>query len=202
MMVKICGITNREDALAAAEAGASALGFNFYPKSSRFITPERASRIVRELPPSVVKAGVFVNEPPESVIAAVEEAGLDVAQLHGDESPDTLPGGLRIWKAFRVGENFEPGSLEKFDVEAFLLDAPSPDLFGGTGRAFDWSRATGIGRKIILAGGLDEHNVRMAIQTVRPWGVDACSRLETSPGRKDHGKMTRFLRAALSEDAG
>jgi phosphoribosylanthranilate isomerase len=199
MMVKICGITNIDDALAAADGGAKALGFNFYPRSPRYISPADAARIAAVLPPGLWKVGVFVNATPDEVAATAKVAGLDIAQLHGDELPSALPSGMRTWKSFRVDDSFEPSRMEAYDAEAFLLDAPS-DIYGGTGRTFDWSKAAGTGRKIILAGGLDADNVGEAIRLVRPWGVDACSRLESAPGRKDHARMARFLEAALSEN--
>jgi phosphoribosylanthranilate isomerase len=142
---------------------------------------------------------VFVNESPESVRELVGNTGLDVAQLHGQEEAAALPQGIRVWKALRVDASFGPRKLAPFDVEAFLLDAPAPHVYGGSGSTFDWSKAAGLGGKIILAGGLDAANVREAIRRARPWGVDACSRLESAPGRKDHGKMLAFLKAALSE---
>jgi phosphoribosylanthranilate isomerase len=198
MMVKICGITNSEDALAAAGGGAGAIGFNFYPASPRYIAPEQAARISAMLPAEVCRVGVFVNAPPDEIARVQRLAGLDVAQLHGDEPPEALPSGIRVWKALRVDDSFGPSKMEPYDVEAFLLDAPSA-AYGGSGRRFDWAKARHTGRKIILAGGLDETNVREAIRLVRPWGVDACSRLEAAPGRKDHARLARFLQAALSE---
>lgn len=197
MMVKICGITNRDDALAAIEGGASALGFNFYPRSPRYISPERAVELIAELPPGVWKAGVFVNEPRERVAEVASEAGLDVVQLHGTSE---APEGLRVWRAFSVDASFRPEQLRDLDAEACLLDGPFDGSWGGTGKTFDWKRAAGIARKIILAGGLDADNVRVAIETARPWGVDACSRLERAPGMKDHARMLRFLQAALAEN--
>jgi phosphoribosylanthranilate isomerase len=197
MLVKICGITLVEDALAAIEGGASALGFNFYPKSPRYIPLLTAARIVERLPESAIRVGVFVNEPPEAVEAAMQIAGLNVAQLHGDEPPSAAPRGIRFWKAFRVDERFHPELMDGYEAEAFLLDGPAETLYGGSGRNFDWERARGLGRRIILAGGLDAGNVRAAIEAARPWGVDACSRLESEPGRKDHVKMKEFLKAAL-----
>lgn len=199
MMVKICGITNREDALAAVDGGAAALGFNFYPKSPRYIPPTDAARLAEGLPGSVWKVGIFVNEPGGRIEEIAAFAGLDVAQIHGGQPPEDLPRGLRVWKAFRVDSSFSPAVLDAYPVEAFLLDTPSAELHGGTGRTFDWTLATGTGRRIILAGGLDASNVRDAIRTARPWGVDACSRLESAPGRKDHKKMMEFIQAALSE---
>lgn len=198
MMVKICGITNRTDALAAIECGASALGFNFWRKSPRYLAPERAAEILAGLPDTVWKVGVFVNEPPERVSTLAAELRLDAVQLHGDQA---FPAGLRVWKAMAVDSAFRPELLDGYAVEAFLLDAPSGALHGGTGRSFDWRRVAGLRHKIILAGGLDADNVREAIRTARPWGVDACSRLESAPGRKDHRKMAAFVKAALEEDS-
>jgi phosphoribosylanthranilate isomerase len=192
MMVKICGITTREDALAAAEAGASALGFNFYAKSPRYIAPEAAGEIGALLPGNILRVGVFVNESPAFVAAASAAAGLNVVQLHGGAG-----GGIRVWRACRVDEAFGADSLDDPSAEAFLLDTPSANLHGGTGRTFDWNIARGTGKRIILAGGLDASNVRLAIETAKPWGVDACSRLESSPGRKDARKVREFVKAAL-----
>ncbi|MFB3776449.1 MAG: N-(5'-phosphoribosyl)anthranilate isomerase [Bryobacteraceae bacterium] len=200
MMVKICGITNPEDALAAVAGGASAVGFNFYPASPRYIEPELAARISEALPPAVLRVGVFVNAPREVIFRIQEIAGIHVAQLHGDEAPDTVPKGIRVWKALRVNGGFGSASMEPYKVEAFLLDAPS-DVYGGSGRIFDWSKACGARHRIVLAGGLDESNVGEAIRLVRPWGVDACSRLESAPGRKDHTRLASFLKAALAEEA-
>jgi phosphoribosylanthranilate isomerase len=188
MMIKICGITNREDALAAVEAGATALGFNFYSKSPRYLSPEMAADIGADLP--VLKVGVFVDCPDASAVAA--RAGVDVIQLHGSESPEEVPAGLRVWKAFRVTPEWDASVLALYRVEAFLLDGATP----GSGEAFDWRLASGL-RNIILAGGLGADNIADAIRRVRPWGVDACSRLERAPGLKDYEKMRRFVRAAM-----
>jgi phosphoribosylanthranilate isomerase len=197
MLVKICGITNLEDALAAVEGGASALGFNFHGNSPRYIAPQAAARIVERLPAGIVNVGVFVNQAPEAVLEVMRMAGLDVAQLHGDEPPAAAPAGARVWKAFRADGKFRPELMDAYDAEAFLLDAPSETLYGGTGKTFDWARARGLGRRIVLAGGLDATNVRAAIEMAQPWGVDACSKIESAPGRKDHVKMREFLKAAL-----
>lgn len=199
MMVKICGITNLPDALAAMEAGASAIGFNFCPASPRYIRPEEAAEIASKLGGSIVKVGVFVNEPPASISAIGVFVGLQVAQLHGDETPADLPHGLRSWKAFRIKDNFNPAVLQRFPSEAFLFDSAADGVYGGSGKTFPWAAVRGIQKKIILAGGLGADNVALAIREVRPWGVDACSRLERSPGQKDHEKMRSFLAAALSE---
>jgi phosphoribosylanthranilate isomerase len=196
-LVKVCGITNAADARAAVDAGAGALGFNFYPKSPRYLSAADAAAITAEVPAGVLKVGVFVNEPPARVAEIVREAGLDVAQLHGDESADGVPPGVRVWKAFRVDLEFGLEQLESFPAEAFLLDTPT-EMYGGSGHTFDWSRARGGTGRILLAGGLDEGNVREAIAVAQPWGVDACSRLESAPGKKDHGRMARFIAAAHS----
>jgi phosphoribosylanthranilate isomerase len=196
MMVKICGITNSGDAAAAAEGGASALGFNFYPKSLRYIAPDQAQPILDSLPASVLKVGVFVNEPAAAVAALASRIGLDVVQLHGESAE--VPAGLRVWRAVAVEPGFDVAALDDLKAEAFLLDAPSGLLYGGTGRSFDWSLARGARRPVILAGGLDETNVRRAIEAAEPWGVDACSRLESAPGRKDRRRLAQFLEAALS----
>ena len=199
MMVKICGITNRDDALAAIDGGAAALGFNFYPASPRYIAPERAAAIAATLPPGVWKVGVFVDERPEIVLRTARQVGLDIAQLHGRESPEQYPQGIRVWKAIRmVGQGFNLPTAGS--AEAVLLDGPA------SGQSFDWARLRRPGRPpqatglphLILAGGLDAGNVREAIEQVHPWGVDACSRIESSPGRKDRFKMAAFLKAALA----
>ena len=191
MMVKICGITNREDALAAVEAGATALGFNFYGESPRCITPEKAAELGAGL--EVTKVGIFVNEAPAAVSECMRTAALDVAQVYGDLQYH----GLRTWRACRVrSSDFTLPAYD--DAEAFLLDGFSPDAYGGTGKMFSWSIARGLPRRIVLAGGLDAGNVHEAIQQARPWGVDACSRIEKTAGHKDHEKMKRFIEAALA----
>jgi phosphoribosylanthranilate isomerase len=191
MMVKVCGITNREDALAAVEAGASAIGFNFYRDSPRYVSPTGAAMIADKIPATVWKVGVFVDETPEGVAKIALDVGLDIAQLHGMAEAR----GIRIWRACRADDSLL--DLSDDTEEALLLDNPSAGQYGGTGQTFDWHRARGIARKIIIAGGLDASNVRQAIEEAQPWGVDACSRLEKSPGVKDHEKMQQFIKAAL-----
>jgi phosphoribosylanthranilate isomerase len=192
MMVKICGITNCEDALAAVEAGASALGFNFYRDSPRYISPTGASMIAAKIPSTVWKVGIFVNETPETIARIARDAGLDVAQLYGTSEAR----GIRVWRAIRANESLL-SHVNIETAEAVLVDTPSDDLHGGTGATFDWSRAKGLPKHIIIAGGLDASNVRSAIEQAQPWGVDACSRLEKSPGLKDHDKVREFVKAAL-----
>ena len=191
MMVKICGITNRDDAIAAAEAGASAVGVNFYRDSPRYISPTGAATIAENLPADVWKVGLFVDETPETIARIALHASLDVVQLYGISEAR----GIRIWRAIR-GDAPIPEQLTD-TAEAVLLDTPSSKLLGGTGETWDWSQAAGHLHKIILAGGLDAENVRRAIDEARPWGVDACSRIEKSPGLKDHEKMRKFVKAAL-----
>jgi phosphoribosylanthranilate isomerase len=192
--VKICGITNLEDALAAVEAGAHVLGFNFYDASPRYIRPADARAISIALPRYVLRVGVFVQEPPDKVEYMVMSAGMQVAQIHSGK----LPTKVRTWRARNVDEAFDASALEEIGPEAFLLDAPAPGVHGGTGKVFDWTRVPAVKRRIVLAGGLDASNVARAIVTARPWGVDACSRLESAPGRKDHGKVREFIEAAMS----
>jgi phosphoribosylanthranilate isomerase len=195
MIVKVCGITSSEDAQAAITAGATAIGFNFYLKSPRYITPENAAAI--DTPPGVLRVGVFVNEPSGTLHAIARSAALDIVQLHGDEPPESLPRDLRVWKAFRVDPQFTPAQLDLYDVEAFLLDGPAGEEYGGKGQPFAWASAAGLRHSILIAGGLDASNVGLAIRAAHPWGVDACSRLESAPGRKDNDKVRAFVRAAL-----
>ncbi|MGA2182526.1 MAG: phosphoribosylanthranilate isomerase [Bryobacteraceae bacterium] len=196
MMVKVCGITCGEDALAAAEAGASALGFNFYAASPRYLTPAAAAAIAAQLPPRVLKVGVFVNEAPASIATIARAVKLDVVQLHGGEAP----AGFRYWRACRVNNEAVLDLESAAGAEAILLDTAVPGMHGGTGRSFAWQVARIEGWRVIVAGGLDASNVRAAIRAARPWGVDACSRIESTPGRKDHTKMTDFIQAALAEE--
>lgn len=198
-MIKICGITNRVDALAAVEAGASALGFNFYAKSPRYVTPHEAASITAQLPEGIVRVGVFVNETMASVMPVMEECGLDVAQFHGAQPQIDQVVPWQVWRAFAVDADWQPTSLDQWPADAYLLDAPAGAEYGGTGRSFDWTRARGTGRKVIVAGGLSPDNVAAAIATATPWGVDACSKLESSPGIKDHEKLRAFVRNAKAE---
>lgn len=193
MILKVCGITSAGDAAAAIEAGATAIGFNFYPRSPRYIAPERAAAIAT---PGVRRVGVFVNEATARIEEIARIAGLDIAQLHGDETASDYPAALTVWKAARVGEGFTFAPYEDAPAEALLLDGPAADLYGGAGRNFDWQLAARTTKRIIVAGGLDAGNVARAIELAKPWGVDACSRIESAPGIKDHRKMIDFLLAA------
>jgi phosphoribosylanthranilate isomerase len=187
VIVKICGITNETDAEVAIEAGANALGINFYPRSPRFVTLEQARRVTR-LPGNHLRVGIFVNAEPDELLRMTAEAGLDVVQVHGAFRRTRL----RTWRGLRAGE---PAPAEDEGVEAYLLDTPGTD-FGGSGRTFDWSLAASFPRRKIVAGGLDEWNVAAAIEASAPWGVDACSRLESSPGIKDANRVRAFIKAA------
>ncbi len=194
MVVKICGITNVEDAAAAAEGGATAIGFNFWPHSPRYIAPEEAARIASRQ--GIRRVGVFVNEAPARIEEIARLVRLDVAQLHGDENPAAYPSGLVVWKAARVTAGFDFSAYDHSPAEALVLDGPAGELYGGAGQTFDWGLAAAVRKRIILAGGLDGSNVAQAIAAAHPWGVDACSRLESAPGKKDHSKMNEFLQAA------
>jgi phosphoribosylanthranilate isomerase len=194
MILKICGITNQEDATAAVAGGANALGFNFFPQSPRYIAPERAAEIAS--PEGVRRVGVFVNESPARIEEIARVAGLDVAQLHGDETAAAYPAALAAWKAARVGPAFDFAQFDRCPAEALLLDGPAGELYGGSGKVFDWRIASGAKWRIILAGGLDASNVAQAIALAHPWGVDVCSGIESVPGKKDHKKMNDFLQAA------
>jgi phosphoribosylanthranilate isomerase len=198
MIVKVCGITNAEDAAAAIADGANAIGFNFYAPSPRYIAPERAAEIPTAS--GVRRVGVFVNESPARVDEIARIAGLDVAQLHGEETVDEYPAAVTVWKAARVNAGFNFANFTDSSAEALLLDGPAGELYGGAGLNFDWQKvgqaSWPVYRRIILAGGLDASNVAEAIAIAHPWGVDACSRIESAPGKKDHKKMQDFVRAA------
>ena len=195
MILKICGITNQVDATAAVDGGATAIGFNFYLPSPRYLTPNCAAEI--ETPVGVRRVGVFVNEAPARVAHIARVARLNVVQLHGDETAEQAGAcAVTVWKAIRVTAGLRLEAYADYAVEALLLDGPAAERYGGAGHVFDWKLAASAGRPIILAGGLDSSNVRRAVELARPWGVDACSRIELEPGRKDHAKMSEFLQAA------
>ena len=196
-IIKVCGVTTEEDGLVASSAGANAIGLNFYSRSPRFVTLEAARRIAAVLPRDVLKVGVFVNEPAEGIFEFARAVALDIVQLHGPHLPAGLPQALRIWRAISVDEHFSSKSFDHLKAEAYLLDTPSPQG-GGSGKAFDWRRIVDISERFVLAGGLDGGNVGHAISQVRPWGVDACSRLESAPGRKNEAKVRQFVSSALA----
>jgi phosphoribosylanthranilate isomerase len=198
MKVKVCGITSYDDAAMVLDQGVDALGFNFFPPSPRYICPADARLIIHRVPPFVVTVGLFVNVAGQQQVAEMARiAGVQVLQLHGDETPEYCRG-LADWplvKALRIGRGKIPENLEEYPVQGFLLDAKDDTLFGGTGKSFDWSLAQGIQRvrPIILAGGLRPDNVREAIRAVQPYGVDVCSGVESAPGKKDAGKLSEFM---------
>jgi len=197
--IKICGITNSEDALHAAACGADALGFVFYDKSPRAVTPEQVRQIVAELTPFVTTVGLFVNEAPEKIRQISDFCGLDVLQLHGDEGPEQcVYPPRRVLKALRVKGEESLVGLDDFQVSALLLDAWRPDSYGGTGHVCDWQLAERVAarRRVILAGGLTPDNVAEAIRRVRPYGVDVSSGVESAPGQKDPERVAAFIRNA------
>jgi phosphoribosylanthranilate isomerase len=221
--VKICGITNLQDALAAAEAGADALGFVFYDRSPRGVTPARVSSITPFLPP-ISKVGVFVDPDPSLLRRAVLECGIDTLQFHGGETPEFLKGlnldalrapvqmrfspmplisakGVCTMKAFRIENEASLDELPKFSTDLWLLDSFVPGTLGGTGAVFNWNlaiRAKAFGTPIVLAGGLTVENVGDAVGKVAPYGVDVSSGVEAAPGRKDLVKVREFIAAARS----
>jgi phosphoribosylanthranilate isomerase len=196
--IKICGITRLEDALCAAESGAAAVGFIFHPASPRYITPERAKAIIARLPSGIVTVGVFVNRKAEEVKRTAEACGLDLIQLHGDESvaycrrfpPE------RIIKAVSPRTPEELRGLAEYEVRAFLVDARDADRYGGTGKPADWEIAANLGKAhpLILAGGLNTENIAEAIAAVAPRAVDINSGCELAAGIKDHGRMRQIVR--------
>lgn len=198
--VKICGITNEADAVASAEAGADALGFMFYQGSSRQVTRDQARAIVRELPPFVAKVGVFVNPSVEEVRRTIEECGLDTLQFHGDEAPEFCRAfGLKVIKAFRIANAASLSALHAYSKETWLLDSFVAGKLGGTGTVLNWdlaAQATGLGRPVILAGGLTPENAAEAVRRVRPFALDVSSGVESAPGKKDAAKVQAFIAAA------
>lgn len=198
MFIKICGITNREDAQNAVAFGADALGFVF-ADSPRRITPKNAKEIIAGIKGMALAAGIFVDEPAAKVEDAAGYCGLDIIQLHGDESPSYCANikADRIIKAFRVKDERSLNTIKGYEgVFAYLLDAFSADRYGGTGRTFDWNiavRAKALGKPLILSGGLNLGNIREAIKAVRPYGVDISSSIESVPGKKDKALMERII---------
>lgn len=200
--VKICGLTNLDDALAAAEAGADAVGFVLYRKSPRYVELGTVRAIVRALPPLVLPVGVFVNENVETVRDTIDACGLALAQLHGDESSSYCELlGRPVLMALRAKDRISALAVAEYQgragVRGFVLDACSSQAYGGTGLLADWNLAAELAKTcpILLAGGLTPENVADAIRTVRPYGVDVSSGVETSPGKKDHGRLRAFVQA-------
>jgi phosphoribosylanthranilate isomerase len=194
--IKICGITNPEDALFAADLGVDALGFVFYPQSPRNIEPKKARKIIQQLPPFLAKVGVFINETAAMVNEIIELTGIDVVQLHGQEAPEYCQRFERkVIKAFRIAPDFDPAQIEVYKVDAYLLDTYVRGVYGGTGEVFNWEiakRAKQYGR-IILAGGLNPENIKEAIRQVEPYGVDISSGVEIRPGEKDKRKLEQLV---------
>ena len=204
VLVKICGITNLDDALAAVDAGADALGFNFFPRSPRYITPEAARTITDRLsgvgPPDLLTVGVFVNESLDAIKKTAAVAGVSALQLHGNETPEYCRElrGYYLIKVFSAGDKFAPEIVLDYEVQAIMLDAVDREKFGGTGKLGNWAIARETRKlvpKLFLAGGLCAENVCGAINQVNPYAVDACSRLESVPGRKDHDRVRAFVKA-------
>lgn len=198
--VKICGITNASDALAAVESGADALGFMFYESSPRHVSIRQAAEIIRELPPFIMKAGVFVDASEDTVMRAIGDCGLTLLQFHGQEAPEYCTQfGLMSMKAFRMRDAESLNALQNYPTDAWLLDAFVADKLGGTGEKFNWDLAIAakkLNRPIFLAGGLTSANVAEAVRTVYPFAVDVSSGVEASPGKKDHTKVRDFISAA------
>jgi len=202
--VKICGITNLADAQAAIEAGADALGFIFYEKSPRRMTISTVAKISKQLPPFVLRVGVFVNASEELVTRAIGECGLSLLQFHGDELPEFCTRfSLMSIKAFRIRDAESLKEMPKYPTEAWLLDACSAENLGGTGEKFNWDlavEAQKFGKPVFLAGGLTPENVAAAVRKVQPFGVDVSSGVESSPGKKDHAKVKAFIKAVQSAE--
>lgn len=202
--VKICGITNWTDARNAFEAGADFLGFNFYRRSPRYIAPAAARRIVRRLPEGVSSVGVFVNESEAATLSIAREVGLDLVQLHGDETPEVvaqLRRTIPVIKALRVRGSLRAGDLARFKgASAVLLDGFDRKRRGGTGKRVDWKLAKRASRKgrIFLAGGVTPENAAEAVVTAQPYAIDVCSGVESRPGKKDAGRMKALVQAVRS----
>jgi phosphoribosylanthranilate isomerase len=211
MIVKICGITRLEDALTAVSLGADMLGFNFYPGSKRYVTPQAAAALIREMKAAlesdrVSNVGIFVNSAPAQIRTIMEQCGLDLAQLSGDEPPQDLEAlGGRGFKAIRPSSPAEAAQLAAQFARpaakpAFLIDAYHPEAYGGTGETGDWTLAARFAAAypLMLAGGLTPENVETAARQVKPWGVDVASGVESAPGVKDAAKMDLFIKQAKS----
>ena len=194
--VKICGLTNYEDAAAAMDMGADILGFNFYPESPRFVTPEKATEIIKKLPAFVDIAGVFVNDSFDKIREIIDRCQLGWIQLHGDESPQFcrvfLSLNVKTMKALRVRDQADIDKANSFFTDAVLLDAFHPERYGGTGLTFDWNIIGHIGKRVFLAGGINPDNAAAAIE-MGVYGIDVCSGIESEPGKKDHKKMKKLF---------
>lgn len=202
-LVKICGITSVDDALAAVELGADALGFNFYRKSPRYVDPEKAREIMEDIPPAIWRVGVFVNEAEDIVRDLTVALSLDYLQFHGDETPYYCEQfSAPFWKAFRLKDEKSLELMKKYKCEYYLIDAYVKDEYGGTGKLADWKLAQEAKKmgKIFLAGGLTPENVAEAVRTLKPEGVDVASGVEQGAGKKDYNKVERFISHAKELD--
>jgi len=203
--VKICGVRSLEEAQAAVDAGADALGFNFWPPSARFIEPHAAREVIAGITPTVCTVGVFVNEEASRIVDIASALGLSAVQLHGDESAEFCErlAPIKTIKAIRVGQDFDLSVIENYRVNMVLLDSSIEGSYGGTGRSFDWRIAIEAKHlaPIILAGGLTIENVWDAITQVRPAAIDVCSGVEAEPGRKDLDKLRGFMAVAARANA-
>ncbi len=201
--IKICGITNIEDAIKAIELGADALGFIFYKKSPRCTDKETAKEIIRSLPPFVSKVGVFVDEKEDVVREIQSYCGLTAVQFHGNETSEYCAQFCNVIKAFRIKDKSSLLQVKEYEpyVNAILFDTYKEGIAGGTGNIFDWNVLSGFSfeKPLVLSGGMNIGNVRSAIETVRPYAVDCSSGIESAPGRKDHDKMKRFIEVAKGE---
>lgn len=196
--IKICGITNKIDAIAAAELGVDMLGFVFYEKSNRFVSAAMVEDIVNELPPSIGKVGVFVDETKENVIRIAEDASLNMLQFHGDETPEYcayFKDRFKVIKAFRLKDKNDLKTINNYNTNYYLLDTYKPDSIGGTGETFDWKMLKDfeILKPVILSGGLNPQNVASAIKEIVPYAVDVSTGVEVSPGKKDVKAMKQFV---------
>ncbi|UCF43587.1 MAG: phosphoribosylanthranilate isomerase [Planctomycetota bacterium] len=194
--VKICGITNYEDASAAIDMGADMLGFNFYPESPRFVQLEKAVEIINKLPAFIDIAGVFVNSRSGQIRESINKCQLDWVQLHGDESPkfcrSFLSLNVKTMKALRVKDKTDIERAEKYFTDAILFDAFNPEKYGGTGMSFDWNIMGHIDKRVFLAGGINPDNAAEAVE-LGVYGIDVCSGIESAPGKKDHKKMKKLF---------
>jgi len=197
--IKICGITNKEDAWEAINLGADAIGFVFFTKSPRYIPPAKASRIIKSLPRRINKVGVFVNEKPEKVIIVARQCGLDTLQFHGEETNSycqKFPG-YKIIKAFRIKDTSNLKGVEGYRVDGYLMDTYSDKSYGGTGKIFRWGLLQNLSQRIfplILSGGINPQNIARAIKKVKPYAIDVSSGVETSPGKKSRKLLEHLFK--------
>ncbi len=206
--IKICGITNLEDAKLAADLGADLLGFNFYKKSKRFIEPNEAKKIIEKLDRHIDCVGIFVDEKSEEILQTINDCGLHAVQFHGKETPEFVAElqnltDVKIIKAFRVSQEFDVEIVKRFPVSDVLLDSAHGSELGGTGHTFNWNIAMQVKdmvEHLYLAGGLSPENVADAVAAVKPYAVDVCSLIESRPGKKDPVKLERFIKEVKAND--